>query len=106
MDSTFMPCAARGASGRVSQNARYETGGNLIWVSSNRGRGVLLLDLADTNLGLQPRDLGEVPIDDIPRAVCEGRRPVAEQLGDHGERSVRHSAGVRHPVDGRPMRRL
>ena len=39
------------------------------------GSGGLLLDLADTNVGLHLRDFGEVPIDDLARFV--GERPTS-----------------------------
>src|SRR5260221_4309818 len=61
------------------------------------GLGGLLLNLADTDVGLHLRDLAEVPIDDLARLFGERRRPVTEELSDDGQRSARHGPCVRHP---------
>jgi hypothetical protein len=42
------------------------------------GLGGPLLGFADTNVGVQLRNLGKIPIDDLAGLVGQRRRPIAE----------------------------
>src|SRR5437660_11488490 len=57
-------------------------------------------------LALYLRKLREIPLRQLAGLVGHRRRPVAEELGDKRERSVRDRAGVREPLDRRAVGEL
>src|SRR5215217_3931314 len=59
-----------------------------------------LLRLCNTHLIGVPWDLVEVPVDDVAGRPGERGCPVAEELGDDGERRGRDCSGARQPLDG------